>query len=248
VIHGFSGSPFEVRPLADELAARGLHVLGPSLAGHAEGDPRQLDATTWPDWVATPRRAVTAQRLRHGRVVVVGFSMGGLCALHLAAEAPETIACLGVLGVPLWLPQPVSVGLRTAGRLISRLGRLPGGRHLATRLPMVPKKAGLSDLRDPAMRAANPTMPAMPLRALAQLVQLASHVRSELPLVTCPTFIAHGAQDHTAPPACADELEERLGASIVERLRLPESYHLIPLDVERARLATALGDFVVRLL
>ena len=33
-LHGFTGTPFEVRPLAEALAGRGYTVLAPVLAGH----------------------------------------------------------------------------------------------------------------------------------------------------------------------------------------------------------------------
>jgi carboxylesterase len=244
VVHGFSGSPFEVRPLGEALARGGWHVLGPALAGHANGRPEELARTGWREWYASLVEAFEAQRRRHARVVVVGFSMGGLLALHLAATRPAEVAALGALGVPLWLPERTMRALRALGRVREHLGRLPGGERVLARLPHIPKVDGMSDLRDRAMRLRNPTMPAMPLAALTQLVALADLVRGELPQVTAPTFVAHGEQDHTAPPACADELVARLGARTIERLRLPESYHLIPLDVERTRLQRALVDFV----
>jgi len=44
VIHGFTGSPFEMRLLGEDLAARGFAVEGVKLAGHA-GTTRELAAT-----------------------------------------------------------------------------------------------------------------------------------------------------------------------------------------------------------
>lgn len=243
-VHGFSGSPFEVRPLGEALAARGLHVVGPVLPGHAHGDPRELDQTTWADWYGAVCEAFEAEHRRFGRVAVVGFSMGGLLALHLAASQPTRVAALAALGVPLWLPRRQTRLIRAVGVLTDRVAALPGGRRLLVRLPVVPKQDGKSDLRDPDMRQANPTMPAMPLRGLVQLERLAQVARAGLERVTAPAFVAHGGQDHTAPPECADELMARLGSRVRVRLRLPESYHLIPLDVERGKLADALADFM----
>jgi carboxylesterase len=246
VLHGFSGSPHEVRPLGEALAARGLHVLGPALAGHENGDPRDLGSTEWSDWYATLERTFAAQCRRHRQVVVVGFSMGGLLALHLAAQRPAQLAALGAIGVPLWLPAAQTHLIVALGRVLARLGRLPFSGHLIERA-LVPKQHGQSDLRDPEARRLNPTMPAMPLLGLFELVKLAAVVRGELEQVEVPTFVAHGGQDHTAPPACADELERRV-VGAVTRLRLPESFHLVPLDVERERLADGLGRFVEQIL
>ena len=34
-LHGFSNTPYEMRPVAEALAARGYHVRAPAMAGHA---------------------------------------------------------------------------------------------------------------------------------------------------------------------------------------------------------------------
>jgi carboxylesterase len=46
VLHGLTGSPWEVRPLGEALAARGFHVEAPLLPGHA-GAPEALGFVTW---------------------------------------------------------------------------------------------------------------------------------------------------------------------------------------------------------
>jgi esterase/lipase len=50
-LHGFTGTPFEVRPLAEALAGRGFTVIAPVLAGHC-GTVADLACTRWPDWLA----------------------------------------------------------------------------------------------------------------------------------------------------------------------------------------------------
>src|SRR5262245_30217197 len=103
VVHGFTGSPFEMRWLGERLADRGLHVVGPALAGHARGLPEELDRTTWRDWYGSAEVAFDHLRARCDRVAVVGLSMGGLLALHLARERGAQIAALGVLATPIRL-------------------------------------------------------------------------------------------------------------------------------------------------
>src|SRR5512143_863129 len=49
LIHGFTGTPYEVRPLAEHLAGRGLEVATPVLPGHGQ-DAAALNRTTWRDW------------------------------------------------------------------------------------------------------------------------------------------------------------------------------------------------------
>src|SRR5438445_1896995 len=80
VVHGFTGTPFEVRLLGEALAGRGFAVEGPVLAGHA-GTTSDLAASRWPDWVASAERALEKLRGRAERVGVCGLSMGALVAL-----------------------------------------------------------------------------------------------------------------------------------------------------------------------
>ena len=45
LLHGFTGSPWEVRPLGESLAARGFHVLAPQLPGHGTTPEAMLYVT-----------------------------------------------------------------------------------------------------------------------------------------------------------------------------------------------------------
>jgi carboxylesterase len=246
VVHGFTGSPFEMRWLGERLADRGLHVVGPALAGHARGLPEDLDRTTWQDWYASAASAFDHLRTRCPRVAVVGLSMGGLLALHLARERQAEIAALGLLATPIWLPRRIEVAIRTVNRLVNAGMRRPLVAALVEELggPHVPKFGGESDIADPAGRYENPTMPAMPVRALDSLLDLQKVVRGELAQVHQPVFLAHSRQDHTAPYACAAGILKRLGSRDVRALALERSYHVITVDVDRAEVARGVGDFV----
>src|SRR5512136_1317308 len=77
LLHGLTGSPFELRPVADRLAQGGVRCLGPVLPGH-EG-PDALARTSWLDWVAGAREALLALGETR-RTMIVGSSMGALVA------------------------------------------------------------------------------------------------------------------------------------------------------------------------
>jgi carboxylesterase len=231
LVHGFTGSPFEMRHLGERLAARGFTVAGPALAGHEERDARVLDETRWTDWDAGVRRELAALRARCRRVAVVGMSLGGLLALHLARQEPAGLAAIGVLGAPLWLPAYARFAV-------------PAVRRALPRLALVKKPGGGSDIRDLEMRAKNPAIPFFPVRALASLLEFTAIVRAEVPAVDVPAFVAHGGQDHTAPPACTRELAERIGSRDLRVMWLARSFHVITIDVERDALARAVGDFL----
>jgi carboxylesterase len=246
VVHGFTGSPFEMRWLGERLADRGFHVVGPALAGHEYGRPEDLDATTWRDWYASAEQAFDRLRQKCRRVAVVGLSMGGLLTLHLARERREQIAALGVLATPIWLPRHIELAIRGVNRGLAAGLRQPLFAALVEELggPHIPKLGGESDIADPAGRYENPTMPAMPVRALASLLDLQKVVRGELAEVRQPMFLAHARHDHTAPYACAAAILKKVGSRDVRALALERSYHVITLDLERADVARGVGDFL----
>ncbi|MCG8425274.1 MAG: alpha/beta fold hydrolase [Proteobacteria bacterium] len=230
-IHGFTGTPFEMRYLGSRLAQRGYRVLGPALAGHGT-TPGDLDRTTWRDWYGGVQAAFDRLRACHDRVFVVGQSLGGLLALHLARERGTEIAALACLATPLWLPAVARWAVRTTrpGSLMGRWVR------------SVPKLSG-SDVADRAMKKSNPAYPVIPLRALHQLVEFMALVRTELPAISNPLAILHGRRDHTVPFGCSTELAARVASPDPLHRALDRSYHLIAIDVERSLVARTVGDF-----
>ena len=231
-IHGFTGTPFEMRYLGERLHEHGFTVLGPVLPGHCTS-PEQLDQTTWQDWYSAVEDAFDELRRRCRRVAVVGQSLGGLLGLHLARERGAQLCALAALATPIWWPSVV----RSLLDLYRRT-------RLARALPNIPKLGGGSDVRDPDSKRHNPSYSVIPVRALFQLDEIAQLVRAELGEVRVPTQLVHARQDHTAPFGCADEIARRLGGPAAQRIALEGSYHLVSLDIERAFVATQVGRFL----
>lgn len=232
-VHGFTGTPYEVRYLGEQLARAGFQVHGVRLPGHGT-ELAALDATTWHDWADAVEDAFDTLRLVCRAVCVVGQSLGGLLALHLAARRPD-VASVASLAAPLWLDGP--------GRHIARLAEAGTLARIAPWLTKIPKFSG-SDVRDRRVRAENPCYDAIPLEALGELVRYFAVVDAALPQITQPVLVLHASQDHTAPVACAYHIAARARA---QRVRiLPHSYHLIAADVERDIVAEEVISFVRR--
>jgi carboxylesterase len=236
-LHGLTGTPFEVRPLALALAGTGYSVEAPLLAGHGV-DLAALDDTSAADWQGSAERVLLALAGRtRRRIAVIGFSMGGLLALRLARAHPDRIAALVVMSTPLRLRPFQAHGIRL-------LGHIPRGwRHGPWK--HIPKLAG-SDVSDPEMRRANPCLRAFPLSSLESLVALMAATRADLPHVDVPTLVVHGRRDHTVPLEDSFELTGCLGSEVIERLWLDRSYHLVALDVERQKVVETVTRFFVQ--
>ncbi len=242
LLHGLTGTPHEMAPIA--AALRGRYPLWLArIAGH---DTRceDLGATTWRDWYASARRGADALLAVTPRIVVVGLSMGALLAMRLAVELPREVAGVALLSpavalggrVPRWLRRPLAV----LGLLDARFALAHAG---VSRIVLT---KGLSDIADAAVRADHPGYRQVPLRALLNLVALQRMAAVDLAKVTQPALVIHAAHDHTCPVDAARALYARLGASDKRLVILEESFHVVTVDRESARVRDEVAAFVDR--
>ncbi len=229
LLHGLTGSTFEVHPLAERLHAAGLRVLAPVMAGHG-GAPERLRGLPFTAWVEEADREL--DRLRGARrTFLVGMSMGAMVACALAHWHPDRVHGMVLLSPALRLAPWPTVG--------AWLGRVPWLRDR-----IVPK--GRSDLSDAEMKQRNTTLPGFPLCAVAELTRLQARVDRALPSIQVPTLVISGARDRTVTLAGARRLLARIGAG-AGHVILPGSAHLVAIDVDRERCAAECLEFVERL-
>lgn len=121
LVHGFSGSPPEIRPMGEYLTAQGLTVLGVRLAGHGTF-PEDMAKTTWHDWVASAEEDL--RELQLGRRAVVAAK-----ALQLLLQRGDQAAGThrrraSVLDVGTHVGVRLLGDRRQAGQRVGRLGVL----------------------------------------------------------------------------------------------------------------------------
>jgi carboxylesterase len=238
LLHGLTGTPYDVAPFADALFARGLAVRAPLLAGHS--DLATLESTTWRDWYASAEAAF--DELHAGgrrRVVVVGFSLGSLLSLRLGALRNADVVGLCALSVPLSLRG----WQRTAIGALARLRTTPGVGRLVGMLP----KDG-PDVRVERAFRQSPSLRGFPFPALAELVALQDEVLDLLPFVRTPLLLLHGRHDHIAPVEHCDRVAQRVGSSQVHKVVLPRSFHILAHDLDRAQAQAELVRFATAVL
>lgn len=233
LIHGYSGSPDELRGMGASLADAGYTVHGPLLAGHG-GAPADMFGVRWEDWLASASAGLRLLREHCHEVFICGFSVGGLLALHLAAREPIA----GLIGL--------APALRLRGGSL-----LPTTRLLRHVLPWyyplayanfanpavraaVLERAPAANLNDPKVIEQIRREAKVPVGSLYELARLQSQVRSDLPRVRIPALIMQGRNDQTVNPRSAIEVAAGMRSRDRRLVWFERSGHQLPREAERA--------------
>ncbi|MGY5764367.1 alpha/beta hydrolase [Brachybacterium sp. DNPG3] len=207
--HGFTGSPQSLRPWAEHHAALGWEVELPLLPGHGT-TWQEMSTTTSDQWYGALRETALELSESHGPIAIGGLSMGGALTLALAedAELRGRIAAIVAVNPGMTLP--------AVARIARPLSRV------------LPSLAGIGS--DIALEGAEEeAYDRLPVRSIGELRRLFSRTRAGLGAIEVPLLLATSSVDHTVPPTDSDIVAAGVRGE-VERLPLPRSHHLVPLD------------------
>ena len=233
LLHGLTGSPAEMRPVGDALAAAGFRAVAPLLPGHGT-TPEDLSKTTRADLELAAQSALLSLAGAR-RIFLCGLSVGGLLSIGLAArswtrEGLPDFSAIALLAAAIdfkgttWLFAHV-------------IGRLPA-------LALILGKGARDISGEPDQREKiDASYTAIPMRWGAELRLLSEEAQKLAPRVHAPALLLHGALDRTVAASGSRRLARMLGSSQVEVRVLPRSGHVLPLDVESAEVCRDIVSF-----
>ncbi len=233
LIHGLSGTPVELRYVANGLARAGHTVSCPQLAGHC-GTLEEFRRSTWQDWYASVEAALHQLSQRCEHVLVGGLSMGAILSLRLAARRPDIVKG-GVLFAPtLWLD---GWGVPWYSRFFNLVlqKRVADLFWFSERAPYGIKDQRLRAIIADAIHSGDPSKAgflSIPGGPMLELRWLVNEVRRDLGSIEQPVLILHPRHDDRASLRNTTYLERHLGGR-VEKVVLEDSYHVITLDRQR---------------
>jgi len=231
LIHGLTGTPYEMRYLGERLAANGIRVRGVRLAGHATA-PEDLGQATQENWYESVVGGFEELRAYGDPVIAVGLSCGAVLAARLAEDQPDAVSGLVMLAPAFFLPLSQTIALKA----VSILGRMTTTIYLHNQRS--------SDIHDQAAVEIHPTCRLMPLCAPIELLKLSSIVRARLDRIGQPTLIMHSINDHTCPAQKnVDYLMRHLRSARKRVVMLEQSYHVITVDGDKDRIAAEVLGF-----
>jgi carboxylesterase len=227
LIHGFTGTPKEMRGLGEHLAEQGHTVLGVRLTAHATRLEDMLRAR-WHDWLASAEDGYHLLQGMTESVVVMGLSMGGVLAMLLGAHHP--VSGIVAMSTPYALPaDPRLIFVRPLSMLVRYMSK------------------GESDWQDTQAEGTHIDYPAYPLRGIAELRDLMPAMQSSLARITAPVLLIHSRTDTSVPPSNPERFAQELCSCEKSIHWVENSGHVITGDIERHAVFEQVGAFVTEI-
>lgn len=219
IIHGFGGNTGEIFPLAEFLAQKGFKIFCPALKGHT-GKRSDMAKFAYTDWIESAEDELLRLNMQCERVVLIGFSMGGLIAANLARKY-KTYG-LVTLNTPIYYWDFKRVGLNLLDDI---------------------KAMKFSNL----MRYLKAVFMS-PLAALINFRRILAKTKPLLHEVKCPIFIAQALKDDTTHFRSADHIYRNTGSQKKLIKYYENSGHQICLSEDCEELFNDVLDFIEKTL
>jgi len=223
LIHGYTGGPYEVEPLADYLKENTdwlIHV--PTLPGH--GRKLHLENVSYENWILTAEESFSQLKKECKHIYVVGFSMGGMIASYLAAQYDiDKLVLLSTAGKYLCFKQ---IGCDIGEIVIDRI------------------KGTLNENR--VYHQYKLKKGAVPFKANIEFMKLVKRTRKYLKEIKTPVLIAQGQKDGMVPYKTVYYLNKEIPSKRKEIVIFDRSRHQICLGEDKVTLIKMVYNFLTK--
>ena len=250
LIHGLTGTPSEMRFLANFLHRSGYTVLCPRLAKHG-GTLKALKYAKWQEFYLSVRDAVIEVKESHRIVFAAGLSMGALLALLLADEFKKEIAGISCLSPTLfydgwntpWTKHLLPLGYFTPLKYVLYFKESPPygikDQKIQAMVDRHYSKAKIDDMQGVLQYG----YPCFPVTLFCQLRLLVKHLTKKLGNIEVPVQLIQAEDDDMTSVKNSQFIYDRIKSAKKEIVLLRNSYHVITVDQERAVVAKKMQVF-----
>lgn len=231
LVHGFTGTPKELRLMGEYLNQQGFTVLGIRLSGHAT-QPADLIRTNYHDWMTSVEDGFRMLSGLAKNIYCIGHSTGG--SLSFAAASYLPVKGIVSMSAPYKLPDDWRLNYT---EIISKV------------MPYLRKHKGVPGAGwvDKEAWKDHISYPRNPVRSIGQLNKFLGEMRSVLPRVKTPTLLMHARNDRYVLPENMTGIYSDLGAIDKAMLWIENSGHVIARDAQREQAFIAAADFIHRI-
>lgn len=218
LIHGFTGTPSEVRLLGEFLSDKGFTVKGILLKGHGT-TPEDMKKCGYRDWIRGAVEGYKSLKQECDEVFAVGLSMGGLLSLYLARN-------YDVKGVAT-LSAPIRIHGRAAALAFAE-------RNFRAYILRNPKKKDVNII----------SYDKAPLKSVHNLFKLIRYVKANLRHIEKPVLVMQSYRDRTVSPLSANIIYNSIGSRDKSIIYLHKSGHVITCDNEKEQVFEEVYNFI----
>ncbi|TMN22556.1 alpha/beta hydrolase [Lentibacillus cibarius] len=221
IIHGYTGGPHEVEPLAAYLREHtNWEVEVPTLPGH--GKNLELAHVTHTAWLDAAENELEHMKAKTDKLYLIGFSMGGMIAAYLASK--HDIEKLVLLAPARKYLSFLKMVKEVKGVLMDVFkGKIGENRFL---------KHYKNKWRD------------VPFKANLEFLKLVNFTRRHLAKVQVPVLIAQGLQDMMVPYKTVHRLDREIMSDQKEVVLFDRSKHLLCLGDDKDTLNAMVYQFL----
>lgn len=212
LIHGFSGSPYQMRDIGEFLNKHGISTFIIRLPGHGSRLEYFAQAR-FEDWIGAVHKGVDELKQRCRGVVLVGRSFGGTLALLEAYGRSDSIAGIVLIATPA--PRPM---YRVQDALLPVAGIFRKSIHKMWARP-----------EENEERKQQGRYLELPLASLHQFFLTMERIRAaNLRNLQTPVMIVQGMKDEQAKPRNAGWYESHLGSAVKDVVLINNASHDAP--------------------
>jgi carboxylesterase len=232
LIHGFTGTPKEMRWMGEYLHGQGYTCLGVRLAGHAT-EPEDMVRSRWTDWTASVEDGYNLLCGLTDTIFLIGLSMGGTLSLLMSTRLKVS----GVIAMstpsrlptdyPVWLMQLTSHFVKYR----SKSNGAPGNGWF-----------------DKAAYREHIAYSQNPVRSAAELKKLTVEMLAALPKVSVPVLLMHSKDERYVLPDNMESIYTGLvNTPDKTKLYITGSGHVLPRDASREQVFQSAVAFLQRI-
>ena len=200
IIHGFAGGTYDEEYLANYLELnKKFDVFFFTLPGHDVKDKRKATCEEWIN--ESERQLKRLIRKKYKNIYLIGHSMGGVIASHLAKKYSQ------VKKVVLVAPSFTSLASKEEGGVLSAILKLPD----------IIKAYSYNELLTRVGK--------LPLRSEKEFFKLIDNYKDDVNGINVPIMFVHGTKDQLVPYKSSEKIFNSMNTNKKVFLTINDYYH-----------------------